>query len=463
MTIKFCGATREVTGSCHLITLDSGYKILLDCGLYQGNDPAWEGFNENFLFDPTKIDCLIVSHAHIDHTGRIPGLWRQGFRGEIFSTHATRSLCAIMLQDSAHIQESDAAYHRKKGHRDVQPLYTAADVTAVMSHFTGLSYDRWHYVTEGVKLYFADSGHILGSASVSLEITEGDKVTRVGFTGDIGRPNRPILRDPIPMPQMDYLITESTYGDKEHSSAPAELGQLLDIVTEVCIKNRGKLLIPAFSVGRTQEVVYMLDQLEKAGHLPSIPVFVDSPLAVNATTIFEQHPECFDAELQEHLLNDPNPFGFKNLFYIRSGEESKRLNHWEEPAIIIAASGMMNSGRILHHLRNNISNPHCAVLIVGHCSPNTPGGQLLNGAEELNIFGQKYEVKIKTHVMPSFSAHGDRKEMLAFLQNQQKSAKHLWLVHGDYETQEAWKTYLKTEGHFACPIDIPMLGESFNI
>ncbi|MEO1627247.1 MAG: MBL fold metallo-hydrolase, partial [Bacteroidota bacterium] len=312
MKIKFCGAARQVTGSAHLITLDDGYTILLDCGLYQGNDKDMQHFNSNWYFPPKSIDCLILSHAHIDHSGRLPKLVKDGFSGNIYCTHATRQLCALMLLDSAKIQERDAEYFNKRQARKKKgvkkpfrnPLYTPKDVPVALQQFVSLSYGRWYKIRHNVTLCFRDAGHILGSASVTLRIKEGDREITFGFTGDIGRPNRPILRDPIPMPKLDYLVMESTYGAKDHDEPPAESVRLLEIIRKTCLEKKGKLIIPAFSVGRTQEIVYMLDQMETAGQLPHIPVYVDSPLAVNATTIYGAHPECFDNDLHEYMLID---------------------------------------------------------------------------------------------------------------------------------------------------------------
>ena len=327
MKVKFCGAARQVTGSSHLIILDNGYKILLDCGLYQGSDDDLDDFNSEWLFDPKSIDVVILSHAHIDHTGKIPKLVRDGFNGEIFCTHATRSLATLMLLDSARIHENDAKYMKRKGIKDFEPLYTTKNVSQAMRQFVGLSYERWHYMTDGVKVFFRDAGHLLGSASIVLEIKEeGKETVRFGFTGDIGRPSRPIIKDPQPMLEVDYLISESTYGGKEHRIHTVEEEDLLHIIERTCVKNKGKLLIPAFSIGRTQELVYMLDQLSTDKLLPNIPVYVDSPLATNATDIFRMHPECFDEELIEYLEYDSNPWGFQKLRFIKSSSESRYLN-----------------------------------------------------------------------------------------------------------------------------------------
>lgn len=469
MTIKFCGAAQEVTGSAHLITLNNGYKILLDCGLYQGNSQAWKAFNEHWLFDPADIDVLILSHAHIDHTGRVPKLVKDGFKGDIHATHATRSLCALMLMDSAKIQESDAAYYNKRQLRKYgpqkarqrQPLYTAKDAEKALEYFVGHSYEHWCRLNDQVEILFRDAGHILGSASVTLRITEQGHTTTIGFTGDIGRPNRPIIRDPKPMPEVDYLICESTYGNKDHLGAPDELEEFLQVIHETCVVNKGRLIIPAFSVGRTQEIVYMLDRLENAGKLPRIPVYVDSPLSVNVTTIFGAHPECFDQDMQDYLLIDDNPFGFNKLSYVRSVEGSKAINASQEPCIIISSSGMMNAGRVQHHLANNIGNPKNTFLLVGYATPSTPGGALRSGAKRVKVLGEEHIVRAKVVVMDSFSAHADRGELLDFLHNQKASARNIFLVHGTLDRQEPFQQTLLDEGFTA--VTIPAIGDEVQL
>jgi metallo-beta-lactamase family protein len=418
------------------------------------------GFNERWLFNPHEIDCLIVSHAHIDHTGRIPKLVADGFRGIIYATQATRDLCNLMLLDSAKIQEGDAAHdnrHLDPGEKERAPLYTVEDVGKTMRQFAGYNYEQWFEVHPDVKVMFRDAGHILGSASVNLVISEGGKTTRLSFTGDIGRPHRPILADPLPLPEADYVICESTYGDRDHESAPNETDRLVQIVRYTCIEKRGKLIIPAFSVGRTQEIVYLLDQLQAQGRLPRIPVFVDSPLAVNATDVFLNHPECFDSDLHRYMMENDNPFGFNDLFYIRSVEGSKNLNNNRKPCIIISASGMMNAGRIQHHLLNNIEHQRNTFLIIGYCAPHTPGGQLRAGATSLHILGQFRQVLADVEMMDSFSAHGDRTEMLEVLKNQAGTCKKIWLTHGTLDRQEKWRDYLLEHGMKA--VDIPALGE----
>lgn len=467
MKLQFCGAAREVTGSAHLITLEDGFRILLDCGLYQGSSDDMSEFNEHWYFSPSEIDCLILSHAHIDHSGRIPKLVADGFKGGIHCTYATRNLCSIMLLDSAKIQEMDVKYYNKRqlrrGHKDrlKEPLYTTRDAELAWNLFEGHGYGRWFRVHENVEVLFQDAGHILGSASVTLRIKEKSRTVMFGFTGDVGRPSRPILRDPVPMPAVDYLICESTYGDRDHEAAPNEMERFLRIILHTCIEKQGKLIIPAFSVGRTQEVVYMLDQMESAGKLPHIPVYVDSPLAVNATMIFGAHPECFDNQLNEYLLADDDPFGFNSLRYVRNVELSKKLNHSSEPCIIISSSGMMNAGRVKHHLFHNIDNDRNTFLIVGYCAPGTPGGALRDGAKQLRVFGEEKAVRAEVEVMDSFSAHADRHELAAFLENQRKGLRRLFLVHGTLDRQEAFRNLLLEKG-FA-DIEIPELGAEYRL
>ncbi|MFT6807345.1 MAG: metallo-beta-lactamase family protein [Saprospiraceae bacterium] len=477
MQIKFCGAARNVTGSNHLITLDNGYRILLDCGLFQGNRETDTESNSKFHYDPATIDCLILSHAHIDHTGRVPMLVRQGYSGCIHSTHATRSLCGIMLLDSAKIQERDAQWNNKKELKKKakrkkkgksykaelrEPLYEPQDVVETMKLFNGYSYHRWHKIAPDVEVMFRDEGHILGSANVTLRITEGSKQRTIGFTGDIGRPDRPILRDPEQLPEVDYLIMESTYGDKEHEDKPSQSGMFLNILKETCIDQGGKLIIPAFSIGRTQELVYMMDQMYTNGLLPKkVPIYVDSPLAVNATEIYGSHPECFDNALHEYMLQDDNPFGFNSLEYVRAVEKSKELNASKEPMVIISASGMMNAGRIRHHMFHNLEDEKSTFLMVGYCSPQTAGGILKAGVPKLKVNGTVLNVKAKIASMDSFSAHGDRKEMLNNIQNQIGHAKQTFLVHGEYDTQQQFHEYLGKAG--LKNVTIPEEGREINL
>lgn len=469
MKLKFCGAAGTVTGSCHLLELDDGYKILLDTGLYQGNDKDFDDFNSEWLFNPADIDAVILSHAHIDHSGRLPKLVKDGFDGKIYCTHATRDLAAIMLLDSAFIQVRDAEYinkkRKKKGGEDfkkVEPLYEPQHVKQTLEKFVSISYEKRLGIHPDVDFVFKDAGHILGSASVTLRIKRhGLKDTILGFSGDIGRPNRPILKDPVPIDACDYVICESTYGDKFHEGNPQQEDRLLQVIKKTCVENRGKLIIPAFSVGRTQEIVYMIDRLETHGRLPKIPVYVDSPLSTNATEVFQLHPECFDDDILNYMIHDPNPFGFNDLHYIKKVEESKKLNE-KERCIIISASGMATAGRIRHHIFNSITNPKNTIMIVGYCAEYTLGAQLARGEKEVRIFGETLPVNCHIEIMNSFSAHGDQKEMMDFLQKQDKKRlRKTFLVHGDPKRQQGFKSALEKEGFDN--IAIPTLGQSFDI
>jgi metallo-beta-lactamase family protein len=404
---------------------------------------------------------MVLSHAHIDHTGRIPKLVKDGFNGDIICTSATRDLSSIMLLDSAFIQEKDADYKNKKREvyqKEVVPLYTVADAQNALQQFISISYSRWHKINEEISVKFEDAGHILGSASVVLKIETKDGTKLFGFSGDIGRPDRPILRDPQPMEAVDYLICESTYGGKKHQGTPQDKNQLLEIIHETCVEKKGKLLIPAFSVGRTQELIYMLDQLETEKKLPKINVFIDSPLAVNATEVFRLHPECFDSQILEYMIKDPNPFGFSNLNFVQKVEDSKKLNELNEPCIIISASGMMNAGRIKHHIANNIENPNTTLLVIGYCSPHTLGGKLSQKPKEVRIFGQTKLVRARIEIMGSMSAHGDEDEMLQFLHLQEpKKLQKIFLVHGEDDRRQAFKVALLEEGFSS--VRMPELGE----
>ncbi|MCJ7739166.1 MAG: MBL fold metallo-hydrolase, partial [Anaerolineae bacterium] len=365
MKIEFFGAAQTVTGSQHLISVN-GSRILLDCGLFQGKRRKSFDRNRNLPFDATSVDALVLSHAHIDHSGNIPNLVRSGFQGPIYSTFATRDLCSAMLRDSAYIQEQDARYVNKKRDRNglppIEPIYTHADAVASLDHFISVGYDRPIPVAPGVQCTFLDAGHILGSAIVLLDVNEGNRHTRILFTGDLGRKDMPILRDPSAAPYADVLITESTYGNRSHAAHEEAEQKLHRLVNNVC-RNGGKVVIPAFSVGRTQEIVFSLHRLLNEGQLPHIPVYVDSPLAVNATEIFRLHPECYDCELREFIAQDrhPDPFGFDRLHYVRNVEDSKAINRLDGPAIIISASGMCEAGRVQHHLKHTITDPRNAV------------------------------------------------------------------------------------------------------
>lgn len=462
MKLQICGAAQAVTGSCHLLTLENNFKILLDCGLYQGHEDNFDDFNEKWLFNPSEIDVLILSHAHIDHCGRIPKLVKDGFKGKIYCTSATRDLAAIMLLDSAHIQESDAEYASKKLKKVQQPLYTQQDVKFCLKQFRTVEYDQWFSVNATTKILFSDAGHILGSASVAIRINENGIEKNIGFSGDVGRYNRPILKDPKAMPLLDYLICESTYGGKTHEETPESDEHFLQLIFDTCIAKRGKLIIPAFSVGRTQELLFRLDKLYTAGRLENIPVYIDSPLSMNATEIFIMHPECFDEEIFEYMQKDENPFGWNNLHYTRNTEQSKRLNESKEPCIIIAASGMANAGRVKHHIFHQIDKEQNTILIVGYCADGTLGQQLTQRPASVKIFGEEKIVKAQIEVMSSMSAHADEPELLQFLENQNKNKlQKIFLVHGEFKRQSAFKNTLLSNDYLS--VEIPKLGAIYEL
>ena len=466
MIIKFIGAAREVTGSKHLITTDSGKKILLDCGMFQGKGLETDGMNRDLMFDPSQIDHIILTHAHIDHSGLIPYVYKLGFRGSVICSNATRDLCAIMLADSAFIQEHDTLTFNKrrvkKGLATVEPIYTQADATACMKLFIGVPYEMNFRVDENVKVKFTNTGHMLGSGVANLQITENGQIKKIAYTGDIGRLVDQILAPPKPFPQAEILITESTYGDRLHNDTVMAEEELLNVVVNTCVNKGGKLIIPAFSVGRTQEIVFSLNNFFNQGKLPRIDIFVDSPLAVNATTVFRMHPECYNQNFLNVLQNDPDPFGFENLFYITKVEDSKKLNDHKKPCVIISASGMMEAGRVKHHLANNISDPRNTILIVGYCAPTTLGARIGRGDREVSIFGTVYEVKAEVRKIESFSGHGDYKEMVNFLSCQNKSGlSKIFIVHGEYETQKKYVSTLSDEGFKN--IEIPAKGQEFDL
>lgn len=467
MKIKFLGAAREVTGSKHLITTDSGKKILLDCGMYQGKGLETDSMNRKLGFDPSVIDYLILSHAHIDHSGLIPYMYKLGFRGSIVTTNATRDLCAIMLADSAHIQELDIKWFNKKRAKNrlspVEPIYSVFDAEDCMKLFIGIGYNRRLNIDNELNVKFTHSGHMLGSAVINLEITENGQKKHLAFTGDIGRPQNKILTPPTPFPNCDYLITESTYGDRLHTDEKESTEELLRIVNQTCVQNKGKLIIPAFSVGRTQEIVFVLNELHNKGLLPRIKVYVDSPLSVNATEVFRLHAECMNEAVRNVMKYDEDPFGFQSLRLIKSVEESKALNDNHEPCIIISASGMAEAGRVKHHIANNISNWRNTILMVGYCSPTSLGARIQEpGLKFISIFGETHEVNARIAAIDAFSGHGDYREMIDFLNCVDKDLlRKVFLVHGEYEVQKAYKQRMMDNGFRN--IEIPVLGEEFEV
>jgi len=467
MKIKFIGAAREVTGSKHIITTNEGKRILLDCGMFQGKGLQTDGMNRNLGFDPATIDYLILSHAHIDHSGLIPYLYKGGFRGSIISTNATRDLCSIMLADSAHIQEVDVQHFNerrvKQGLPTVEPLYSQVDAEASMKLFISLAFDRRFYINDQINVKFTNTGHMLGGAVVNLELLENGKKVHLAYTGDIGRQHNRILHPPTAFPQCDYLITESTYGNRLHPADKEIEDDLLQIVVDTCVKNKGKLIIPSFAIGRTQEIVYVLNNLYNKGKLPKVDVFVDSPLSVNATDIFRMHVDGMNNEVKALLKYDSDPFGFNSLHYVKKLEESKDLNSYDKPCIIISSSGMMEAGRIKHHLANNISNRHNTILIVGYCAPATLGARIQEpGLREISIFGTIHPINARIAKIEAFSGHGDYNEMMTFLSCQDTSQiKKTFLVHGEYETQLFYKNELEKVGF--SNIEIPASGDEFDL
>jgi metallo-beta-lactamase family protein len=451
MKIAFHGAAQTVTGSKHLLTTDSGKKILLDCGFFQGMGKETDELNRHLGFNPPEIDSLILSHAHIDHSGSIPYLVKQGFRGKIYATPATKDLCEVMLADTAHIQENDIRHFNKRrkenGLPPIQPLYNQDDVDMALKLFQEVSYEKKFRLNEEVEFHYTDSGHILGSAAVNLNVKTKSGERKIFFSGDIGRPNDKILLPPSRFPQADIILCESTYGNRIHSTPDEAEKRLFNIIYETCVQRNGKLIIPAFSLGRTQEVVYVLNNMKNKRMLPDIKVYVDSPLSINATEIMRAHPEGFNEDIRDVMKKDPDPFGFGGLKYIRDVEESKALNNFHESCIIISASGMAEAGRIKHHILNNIGDPRNTILIVGYCTPTSLGGHLAAGNKEVRIFGKEFSVKANVEVMNSYSAHGDSKEMLEYLSCQDPNAvKKMFLVHGELKVQTEWREKLMQAG-----------------
>lgn len=452
MTIKFCGAAREVTGSKHLITLDDGMRILLDCGMYQGKGMETDAMNRNLGFDPASIDVLLLSHAHIDHSGLIPYLYKGGFRGTIYCTSATRDLCALMLEDSAFIQELDVKWYNKKMAKQhkpfVQPIYTTNDAIDCMQLFVGVPYNHYIRINDKVSVLFTGTCHMLGGAAIHLDIEEGGEKKRITFTGDVGRKHSRILPPPVAFPESDYIITESTYGDTLHDPEAQIASTLLDVLEYTCVKKQGKLIIPSFSVGRTQEIVYEFNQFYNSHLLPHIDVYVDSPLAVNATEIFKMHTETMNEDVRHTLMYDSDPFGFNSLRYVANVAESKALNTTRKPCIIISASGMAEAGRVKHHIANSIDNQRNTILFVGYCAPTTLGARLQKpGIEEISIFGEMHRVEADIRSIEAFSGHADYKELLDYLSCQDKKVlKGVFVVHGEAKTAQRFAGHLREVG-----------------
>jgi len=446
------GGAEEVTGSKHFLRVDN-QLIMVDCGAFQGHRAEAEEKNRNWSFDADKVDSLILTHAHYDHCGLLPLLKKKGFEGNIYSTPATRDLANLIMMDSAHIQAKDIEYLKKKALKkgevfDKQPLYTERDVLECLEHFITISYHRPFIVSENVSAQFYDAGHILGSAITVFNINKNAKDLRIAFSGDLGRKNLPILRDPEPIPKVDYLVMESTYGNRLHDPIESATDQLADVVRQT-VERRGKIIIPAFAVERTQELVYILHLLNDKGRIPNIPVYVDSPMATNATSIFRVHQECYDEEIRQAFIDHhKNPFGFNELTYVVSTEDSKRLNTLKESAIIISASGMCESGRILHHLANNVEDPRNTVLIVGFMAQNTLGRRILEKHQEVKIFRELHTLRANVVVLNTFSAHADYNDILEYVSALDSDRlKKIFLVHGEPEAQSNLKRKLEEKGY----------------
>ncbi len=458
--LTFHGAAGTVTGSLHLLEA-AGATVALDAGLFQGRRHEAAVLNRDLPVDPRRLDAVILSHAHIDHSGRLPLLVRHGFHGPIYATPATRDLCAVMLPDSAHIQEKDAEYLARRGRKgpDSDPLYTMNDAYAVQDLMLGVPYHRVQHVRRDLSFEFTEAGHILGSASVDVRIQEGDG-HRLVFSGDLGRRGLPIIRDPDPPSgPVDTLIVECTYADTDHPSVEGSRERLGELVREVAGRG-GKILIPAFALGRTQELVYALHQLYRDGRIPSIPIYIDSPLAIDATAVFRMHPEVFDRR-EVLLAQTSRVFDFPLVRYTRDVQESKALNILEGPAVIIAASGMAENGRILHHLANHLGNHRNLVLFVGYQAEHTLGRRIQEGQDPVKVFGEMLPRRAAVETLSGYSAHADKHELRAWVKRLGGPVRRAFVVHGEPDSAEAMATILREEG--VKEVVVPALGQSFEL
>jgi len=462
MKIQFCGGAQTVTGSQHLIFVN-GKKILMECGLFQGRRSETYEKNRNFMYDPKSLDAVLLSHAHIDHSGNIPNLVKAGYDGPIYATAATVDLCQFLFRDTAHLQEKDIEWvnkiNRRKHHPPAEPLYSLAEAENSLSSFVGIQYNKPYKIFQGLTVTYYDAGHILGSAGLLLEINDNGRKWRLGFSGDIGRNDMPIIQDPNYLWDLDILIMESTYGNRSHGSIEDASEELAKVARQVASAG-GKLIIPAFAVGKTQLLVYMLHKLFDQNRIPDMPIFVDSPLACNATDVFRMHPECFDSETQRIFLHENNdPFGFGRLKYIREVEDSKKLNDLKYPHIIISGSGMAEGGRILHHLRNNIENHKNIVLFVGYAAAETLARKLMDGEKMIRIFGEEHQVKCQIKTMDFFSAHADKDGLIDYVKGTSpEKLKYIFLVHGEPDQSLPLKEALKSRDYrsveYPAPNDI---------
>lgn len=461
----FHGAAREVTGSCHLLNVDGKY-VMLDCGMFQGKRSESSEKNREFPIEPSKLHSVVLSHAHIDHCGRLPLLVKRGFTGTIFATSATRDLTALLLADSAHIQFEDARYiNKKRAKHDeppIEPLYDEEDVATTMRLFHTVTHEKPFWIIKRLKARFHEAGHMLGSGAIELEFTPGDgqPATRLVFSGDVGRFGLPILRDPAPLPECDYLICESTYGGRRHPPADDLPGEMAEVVNAT-MERGGKVIIPAFSVGRTQVIVYTIYRLQVEGKIPKLPVFVDSPLSVDATEVFRLHPDLFDAEARSFMKSNGDILGSKCCTYVRDVEESMRLNKRRAPCIIISASGMCENGRIVHHLRNNIESPKNTVLIVGFQAAHTLGRRIVEKESHVTIFGKKMRLRAQVTALNGFSAHADRDELRKLTKPLAQKCKRAFLVHGEPDQMDVMRQTMLDDGFRA--VETPETGKTFKL
>jgi len=463
MRITFRGAARGVTGSMHLLE-EGGRRILLDCGLFQGKRKEAFERNRRVGGDAAEIDAVLLSHAHIDHSGNLPTLVKRGFRGTIYATGATCDLLQYLLPDAGHLQEQDVEHVNKKrirqGKNPFEPLYTAEEARQTLSFLQPVSYERPFRLDDSIEVIYHDAGHILGSAMIELRVETPSGRKTLVFSGDVGRPGQPILRDPWPIPGADVLLMESTYGGRLHEPAERLRDKLLSLFRDA-VQRRSKVIIPAFSVGRTQRFVYLLNGLWNEGVLPPVPVYVDSPLAVNATDVFKKHPECYDEETLELLRTDPDPLGFKTLHYVRSVEESKALNNRSGPLVIISASGMCEGGRVLHHLAHAIESPNNTVLIIGFQAENTLGRRLVEGRQPIRIYGETYTLRAKVETLNGLSAHADQAELLRWVDSAGGALGKIFLVHGEEDQAQALAAKLAERGLYN--VEIPAPGDSWEL
>jgi len=467
MEIEFLGATETVTGSRHLLITDNGKKILLDCGLYQGMGKETDELNRYLKLDPKEIESVVLSHAHIDHSGNLPLLVKEGFKGKIYCTEATLAVCSILLMDSAHIHENDVVFinkrRKKQGLPPYTPLYSVKDAERCLKRFYKVPMNADIMLNDEVKLKFTEAGHILGSAVTNLTLMRDKKPNiQLTYTGDIGRYDDLLMKNPAVFPQADYIICESTYGNKLHEKRIDATESLLQFVKRICCEKKGKLIIPAFSLGRTQEVVFTLNNLFNKGVLPKVKIYVDSPLSVSATDVMFEYRKELNENVQKTMEKDADPFGFETLTYITEVADSKSINDTNEPCIIISSSGMMDAGRVKHHLMNCLPSEKNGVLVVGYSSPNSLGGKLIRGDEEVKIFGELVNVKAEIKIISSYSAHADYEEMLKFLECQKKAKiKKLFLVHGEEEAKVEFKKTLEANGYKN--VEIPTKAEIFEL